>query len=330
MPALDARTDWQEQIRPDEVARHAAASEAFAAMQRAKSARFGQGRALHRKPLLALHATLKVLPGLPEPARHGLFEQPGEHDVWVRLSNGGTDVQSDRVPDVRGFSLRVWGVDGPAALGGQTDHQDFALINHPAFAFADSVPFVSLVMAVSKGPAALLPWALRTYGPIGMFGALKRLAGVFNRRFTGFATEPFFTAAPIACGPYAARVRLLPPADQQPASSKPARWGDELLARLAKGPLDYRLQLQFFVDEARTPIEDASVDWPESVAPYVDVGLLRLRPPEAGAVDQAFSAQVERSVFDPWQALLAHRPLGEVMRARKAVYFASQKERGVA
>jgi len=35
-------------------------------------------------------------------------------------------------------------------------------------------------------------------------------------------------------------------------------------------------------------------------------------------------------VFDPWQALMAHRPLGEVMRARKAVYFASQKERGAA
>lgn len=327
---VDARTDWVERIGPNEAARHAAAAESFAAMQRAKSAQFGEGRALHRKPVLALRGSLKVSPSLPEPARQGLFEQPGEHEVWVRLSNGGPDVKSDRVPDVRGFSLRVWGVDGPSALGGTTDHQDLALINHPAFAFADSVPFVSLVMAVSKGPASLLPWALRTYGPIGMFRELKRLGGVFNRRFTGFATEPFFTAAPIACGPYAARVRLLAPADQQPASSKPSRWGDELLARLAKGPLDYRLQLQFFVDEARTPIEDASVDWPESVAPYVDVGLLRLHPPEAGAVDPAFAAQVERSVFDPWQALLAHRPLGEVMRARKAVYFASQKERGVA
>jgi catalase len=328
MPTLDARTDWRELIRPEEAARHAAAAESFAAMQRAKSARFGEGRALHRKPLLALRATLKVPARLPEPARHGLFEKAGEHDVWVRLSNGGPDVKSDRVPDVRGFSLRVWGVEGPAALGGTTDHQDFALINHPAFAFADSVPFVSLVMAVSKGPAALLPWALRTYGPIGMFGALKRLGRVFNRRFTGFACEPFFSAAPISCGPYAARVRLLPPAGQSPATPTPAHWGDDLLGRLAHGPLDYRLQLQFFVDEQRTPIEDASVDWPESVAPYADVGLLTLHRPNGS--DEAFSAQVEQSVFDPWQALAAHRPLGEVMRARKVTYFASQKERGAA
>jgi len=34
--------------------------------------------------------------------------------------------------------------------------------------------------------------------------------------------------------------------------------------------------------------------------------------------------------FDPWDALADHRPVGEIMRARKAAYFASQKERGAA
>ena len=40
------------------------------------------------------------------------------------------------------------------------------------------------------------------------------------------------------------------------------------------------------------------------------------------------AAEVEAAVFDPWQALAAHRPLGDVMRARKVVYFESQKGRG--
>jgi hypothetical protein len=319
------RTDWQERVEPGEATRHADAATRMAAMQRAKSARFGNGRALHRKPLLALRATLVVADKLPFHARQGLFAAPGPHETWLRLSNGGTDVKSDRVPDIRGFSLRVFGAAGESALGGPTDHQDFALINQPAFAFADSRPFVSLVMAAAKGPAHLLPWALRTYGPLGMFPALKRLAGSIGAPFTGFATEPFFSAAPLACGAFAARVRLLPPVGEAPPAVRPAHWSDDMLSRLAAGPLAYRLQLQFFVDEARTPIEDASVDWPESVAPYVDVAELQV-PPQA--VDEAFAAQVERSVFDPWQALAAHRPLGEVMRARKVVYFTSQKERG--
>jgi hypothetical protein len=324
----DARTDWQERVQPDEAERHARDAQALIAIQHAKSARYGNGRGLHRKPVLALRATLVVPAGLPQPARHGLFARAGEHEVWVRLSNGGPDVQSDRKPDIRGFSLRVWGTKGPSALGGTTDHQDFALINRPAFAFPDSRPFVSLVAAAANGPAGLLPWALRTYGPLGMLPALAKLAKSLAAPFSGFAAQPFFSAAPVACGPYAARVRLLPPAGQPAAAHGTESWSDDLLARLAAGPLAYRLQLQFFVDEARTPIEDASVDWPEAVAPYVDVAELRLHAPGPDA--ESFAAQVEGSVFDPWQALAAHRPLGEVMRARKVAYFASQKERGAA
>lgn len=49
-----------------------------------------------------------------------------------------------------------------------------------------------------------------------------------------------------------------------------------------------------------------------------------------GAEGRELAAKVEAAVFDPWQALAEHRPLGDVQRARKAVYFASQKGRGAA
>ena len=58
------------------------------------------------------------------------------------------------------IAMRVGGVQGPSALGGSTDHQDFTLINHSAFAFADSRPFAGLVEAASGGAPALLAWAL--------------------------------------------------------------------------------------------------------------------------------------------------------------------------
>jgi hypothetical protein len=318
-------TAWRESPSPDEAARHAGDARRIVAVQQARSATDGNGRALHRKPVIALRATLRVLDGLPAHARHGLFVQPGTHEVLLRLSNGGPQVKSDRTPDIRGFALRVGGVQGPSALGGSTDHQDFTLINHSAFAFADSRPFVGLVEAASGGAPALLAWALRSFGPLGMVRQLARLAALQRQAFTGFATEPFFSAAPLACGPYAVRVRLLPPAGQQPRATAPAHWGDELAARLAAGPLLWRLQLQFFVDEARTPIEDASVDWPEAVAPYVTVADLLVEPQAPSA---AFTQAVEASIFDPWQALAAHRPLGEVMRARKVTYFESQTARG--
>ncbi|MFO1327112.1 MAG: catalase [Rubrivivax sp.] len=319
-------TAWRERVAPGEAERHADDARRLVAVQQRLAGRQGHGRALHRKGLLALRATLRVHDALPDTVRHGLFAAPGAHMAWIRLSNGGPSVQDDRRPDVRGFALRVFGVGGPSALGGHIDHQDFTLIDRPAFAFADSRPFVALVEAASQGTGALLRWALAQFGPIGMWAQMKRLAAMQAKRFGGFANERFFSAAPLACGPQAVRVRLLPPTGQPPASDH-GSWGDDLRGRLARGPLVWRLQLQRFVDEARTPIEDASVDWPESVSPYLTVADLVV---ESQPADEAFTRQIEASTFDPWQALEAHRPLGEVMRARKVAYFESQKARGAA
>jgi len=320
-------TDWQERVAPDEAARHAAAAEALVALQRRKSVRFGVGRALHRKGLVAAMGRLRVLPGLPAQVRHGLFAEPHEFPVLVRLSSGGVDVQSDRRPDIRGFAFRVLGVPGDAALGGQTDHQDFSLINQTSFAFPDSRLFFGLVLAAGQSPGALLRWMFKTFGPLGMFRQIKKMGATFNKPFTGFATERFASVLPLCCGPHAVKLRLLPPEGLTPHEQAAVDWEADLAAHAAAGPLRYRLQMQFFVDEARTPIEDASVEWLEADAPFVDVAELIVEAPSS---DPAVRSRVENGVFDPWQALLEHRPLGEVMRARKVAYFASQQARGAA
>lgn len=321
-------TQWQERIAADEAGRHAGYARDFKEIQALKSAKYGKGRALHRKPQLGLHGRFEVLDGLPGHARHGLFVKPGTYEAWVRLSNGGPDRQSDRKPDVRGFSIKVRGVHGPGALGaGPTDSQDFLLINHPAFAFAGADEFVGLAKNLVRGPGALLAYLVSRYGFFGALGMVKRLGATFKRPFSGFATEAFYSAAPLACGPYAARVRLLPASDQ-PRAGAAGDWAGDFLGHFAGEPLQFRLQLQFFVDEAHTPIEDASVDWPEDVAPYVTVGVLSipLQDPHSAA-GQELAAAIEAAAFDPWCALMEHRPLGEVMRARKVVYFQSQQGR---
>jgi hypothetical protein len=85
------------------------------------------------------------------------------------------------------------------------------------------------------------------------------------------------------------------------------------------------MELQFFVDETITPIEDASKAWLESVTPIVTVARLSLFAPS----DQV-AKQAEAAKFDPWSGLADHRPLGEIMRARKAAYYASQQGRAAA
>ncbi len=107
-----------------------------------------------------------------------------------------------------------------------------------------------------------------------------------------------------------------------------ANWAEDFLTRLGSEPLRFALQLQFFVDEKRTPIEAASVDWPEDVAPYVTVGVVTIPSEDVqSAAGRDLAATIEAAAFDPWSALMAHRSLGEVMRARKAVYYQSQTGR---
>ena len=325
---MNPSTQWQEHIAPDEADRFAGYARAFAALQAAKSERHGKGRALHRKQLLAATGQLEVLPDLPEFARQGLFAVPARHEVRVRLSNGGTDKVNDAKPDIRGFSFAVLGVHGEGALGnGPTHSQGFALINQEKFAFPASGEFVDFVMASSKGLGVLLQYMVRRYGLFGGLGRVKRLITSVSRPFAGFANENFFSAAPIACGPYAVRVRLVPDAGNGPPNpGAKADQGADMAARLRTGVLRYTLELQPFTDEATTPIEDASVNWP---TPYTPVALLTLPQQEIDSDEgRTLSATVEAGIFDPWAALAAHRPLGDVMRARKVVYFESQRARG--
>ncbi|TXT41666.1 MAG: hypothetical protein FD135_70 [Comamonadaceae bacterium] len=320
-------TQWREQVAADEAERFAAYGQQFAAIQAAKSKKYGPGRALHRKQLTAAQGSLEVLAKLPEFARHGLFAKPKSYPVWLRLSNGGLDRAADAIPDVRGLAIRVQGVSGESALGdGPTSCQCFTLINAEQFAFPKSDEFVAFVAAAAQGNASLLKFLVQRYGLLGGPARLLKLLKAVGKPFGGFATEPLFSAVPMACGPYAVRVRLLPAASNGVASPHANKdWGGDFAARLAQQDLQWELQLQPFVSEALTPIEDASVNWP---SPYTTVARLTLpRQDCASPAGQDLVRQVEAAVFDPWQALAAHRPLGDVQRARKVVYFESQKGR---
>lgn len=316
-------TGWREQIAPDEEAHLARVAEVMAELQRAKSKKFGPGRALHRKQLLAATGTLEVLAGLPDHARHGLFATPGQHRVLVRLSSGGPDVQSNRLPDIRGFALKVLDVSGESALGGATDHQDFLMINQDRAPGPNSREFIDFMEAATPGPLPGILHLFKAYGPVGGFARLRDLFAMLGRKFSGFAAEKFNTVAPLQCGPYAVRVRLKP-AGSPPPQARSKDIAQDMRERLAVGSLHWDLELQFFVDEATTPIEDASKPWPDAETPIVTVARLTL--PQQG-VDAA-AAEAEAARFDPWSGLAAHRPLGEVMRARKVAYLASQKGRG--
>ncbi|TDD43124.1 hypothetical protein E1263_41840 [Kribbella antibiotica] len=319
MTEVEPSTEWREVVGADEAERHKTQAEGFVAMQLRKSGKYGGGRALHRRQVAALRARLEVVDELPEYARQGLFAVPGSSfETWLRISNGGFNVAADKAPDVRGFSLKVLGVTGQGALGGEAKSQDFALINHEHFSSATSVDFSSVVLTTGSTPGGAIR---KIIGSPSLIPKVKEVVTALREPFSGFATHDFFSAAPVAYGPYAVRVRIAAASDQVDSTAS-ADWGADLFRRLAVAPLVYELQVQFFQDEATTPIENAAATW---TSPYLTVARLTVPQQEP---DEEFAQTVEDSRFDPWNALVEHRPLGEVMRARKVAYFASQQARG--
>ncbi|MET9493120.1 hypothetical protein [Nocardia sp. NPDC006630] len=297
-------TEWTEKITAAEPECFAHETETLSAIQQDRTHKYGQsGRGFHRKPLLALRGRFEVLPDLPPYARFGLFSRPGSHEVWIRTSNGTFDIQADSIPDIRGFALKVFGVEGPDARDGSPAWcQDFLMIQIDPFGLT-SEQFTALSAQLANGDIPPSP------------EAAQRLA------ISGFATTTFNTTTPFTVGPYAARARLLPPEGEVPDPDADNDWAADMFARL---PLTYRFQLQFYVNESDTPIEDATKQWPEASAPWVTVADLTIPEQQLGA---GFAAQVEQISFAPWNALADHRPLGEVNRARRVAMDRSVADR---
>ncbi len=315
-PMAAPSTRWTEVVAPDEQERHEAFAQTLTAIQSRINAKRGPGRTFHRKPIAALIGSFTVADSVPEYAAHGLFAQPGEYDVVIRLSNGAMVPQADPVPDIRGFAWSVRGLSGPGTLGGDTDRQDFLLINRPAFGFRDSRDFAEMVPVALRGQKALARHAIDKHGMLRAPIELAQQAAGLARPFSGFATSGFHSCAPIAWGPYAAHVHLTPVGARRNLLA--ARdFGADIRARLAREPLRWDVRAQFYTDPEHTPIEDGSKPWR---AAQVTVGRLT-------ATALADTDEVEADHFDPWQALAEHRPLGEIMRARKAAYYPSFQNR---
>lgn len=321
-------TDWKEVEPADEAVRLTALTQLLLAWQKDISSQQGPGRALHRKQVLGLRGRVEVLGGLPEHARHGLFAQPGTYDALLRASNGAAQRQKDSVPDIRGLALKVLGVAGESALGpGPTDCQDFLLINSSRFSFATGIEFLEFLLALRRGTFAMFGHMLGRYGfaAVGRLGALRKALGL---PFSGFATETFHSTNPLCCGPYAMKLRLLPTHGQPPRPNVEDLTG-ELAERVRAAPLTFDLQGQFFVSETATPIEKADQDWSQTEAPFVTLAQVTLPQQDSSSAEgQATAQRCEGERFDPWRALRAHRPLGSVMRARRAAYFGSAQARG--
>lgn len=293
-------------------------------------------RDAHAKSHAILRGELIVNPDLPEVLAQGMFAEARSYPVIARISTTSGVLRSDRNRGVRGLGIKAIGVHGERAMHDPKDDpnvtQDFVLVTHEEFLFADAHAYRTLGMLSATLLARLSDGALWVGSEL--LSALRKVGlplpanlAVFiapNRPILG---ETFFSSAPIRYGKYVVRFKYEPTSPEVKALSDqtlPRNPGqdehrDLIMAFFEKNSAEYTLSVQLCTDELTMPIEDATKHWDSPYLPVAKVIWPQQNP--YSAVRRAYGDDVLS--FNSWRGLEAHRPLGSINRLKLKVYEAS-------
>jgi hypothetical protein len=276
--------------------------------------RFNQGRAAG-----CVDAEFVVRDGLPQDLRVGLFAQPRTYKARVRFANATS--QSDKERDVRGMSIKVSSVDGENLTPGVSAH-DFILNSHPVMMVGHTKVFLELLKAHEEGGAAEALFFV-THPRAAATALASREHHTSHLEISYWSTTPYLfgpgRAVKYSARPLSPRKTPLP----DPLTDDYLR--ERLAGHLAGEEARFDFLVQFQADGRKTPIEDASVDWREHDSPFRSVAEIRI---PVQALESASAASCEQLSFNPWHALVDHRPLGDFNRARREIYRAMAAFRG--
>jgi hypothetical protein len=235
------------------------------------------------------------------------------------------------------------GVQGPRLPGSEAQStQDFVLVNGPAFGAPTAQKFLGSLKAAAATTdkaeglkKALSTVARGTEAVLEAFGHKSPLVLTLGGQpLTHILGETFYSQVPLLYGDYVAKISLVPGSPELRALTgarldmhgKPNALREAVTEYFAHHEAVWDVRAQLCTDLEAMPVEDASVIWPEDRSPYVAVA--RLTVPAQPAWDpQQVAAIDEAMAFSPWHGLAAHRPLGSVMRARRATYERSAQFR---
>ena len=291
---------------------------ALAHMQKAREKKGGPTqKGAHTKSHGCVRGKMTVDKNRPTETRFGVFAEEKSFNAWIHYSNAGGEVKSDANNGGRGMAIKLVGVDGEKLLDSEKNEktQDFLLVNNPVFVVRDIEEYIKVQtspvwFALGHPRTALLVKALTGH----------KVSNPLESRYWSMAAHRL--------GKNAVKYSVAP--CQKGITPYPEDPSDNFLAENMEKSLQQRegcfnVMVQFQKDPIKMPVEDPSVEWDETVSPFVKVATLTI--PKQAFRSKKQTEFCENLSFTPWHSLAAHQPLGNLNRARKAVYEASAKKR---
>lgn len=302
-------------------------------------------RSSHAKSYGLLVGRMQVLDRLPPELAQGLFAKPATYDVVMRLSAQPGDMLDDSVSCPRAIAMKVIGVPGERLPGSEGDAtQDFIMQNGPTFEAMNAKTFANHLRMIAPTADTGNTWKKTlssTMRPVeatveragGESGVLKALGG---EPMTHPLGETYYTQVPLLYGRYMAKLSLAPlswelrdlTGTMLDVTGKPNGLREAIVDFFTHHGGEWELRAQLCRNLDTMPIENAAVRWPEDQSPYIPVARITVLPQEAWSEDRSRAID-DGMAFSAWHGVAAHRPLGSIMRARKAAYGMSAQFRQV-
>ena len=268
------------------------------------------------KTVACLNAQFRVHDNIPETMKQGIFARVNTYPAMLRFANATN--QDDSKKDIRGLSIKLSSVDGKV-LWGQPGVQDFILNSYPALFVATPEEFLAFIRA--RREDAKLSFFLNP-----LDSHLKSLWIVMNARqkHLSLLDIRYWSTVPFQLGEAMDQVvkySVIPCSDYK--TDKVVNAGKNQLrsamkSHLKQGSACFHFAVQKQINTESMPIEDASVIWDEDLSPFQTLATISIDNQDFDNPEAL--AACERSSFNPWQSLKAHKPLGRMNAVRRLVY----------
>lgn len=336
MKAPVAYRDDLENVDADEAQVERKINETFDVILERTAEDYGHAvRSVHAKSHGVLEGNLVVDDGLPNELAQGLFARAGKYPVYLRLSTTAGDILPDAISLPRGLALKVLNVDGERLPGAEGTTQDFIMVNGNVFQAKTAKKFLGGLKLLAQttdrmeGTKKLASATLRGMRHVlETFGVesptVNALGGAPNVEPLG---ETYYSVTPFRYGNYLAKFSLKPVTAAMTAltgkeidvAGREDAIREDVQSEMRKLDAVWEFRVQLCRDVAEQPVEDPTVAWNEDEAPFHRVGTLRVHAQDSWA-PKLVDLVNERMRFSVWTGLAAHRPLGNVNRARREAY----------
>jgi len=275
-------------------------------------------RAGNTKTYGMVQAQFRVLDGIPEQLRRGVFAVAAEFPAWIRFGGPGPYWPPDAADaGIVSIGIKLMNVAGPKLLPDETGTQDFLGISCPTFTTPNIIENLKLQKAIYARTPVF--YFLNPFDSHFLDGAMQ---GLYSRMNTSPLEVRYWSCVPYLLGDgNAVKYSVRPCSDSKTKIPRhiPDNWLQQALSEtLERRDWEFEFLVQKQTDPRRMPIEDASIEWPEKLSPFIPVA--RIQVPRQTVVSPERTLLARELSFNPWHSISAHRPLGNQNRARRVIY----------